>query len=126
MEAATDDHDFDKEMDTIDKSDTFCEIMVAIGFIVGFGLAVKHDVSSSIDANTSSLLVAGVSIISDYLSDRYKSSLDTRFKRILPKFSLALLTFVLIILEWENFELPVTCGLLDIVMMVTVLLHLIY
>lgn len=40
MEAATDDHDFDKEMDTIDKSDTFCEIMVAIGFIVGFGLAV--------------------------------------------------------------------------------------
>jgi len=47
-------------------------------------------------------------------------------KRIIPKLSLASLTLMLIFMERENLAMPLTAGLLDVVMMITVMIHLLY
>ena len=83
----------------------------------------------------SALLVAGICVITDYYSDKYKSSLDPSsgelqgepsIKRVIPRLLIASLTFFLIFLERENFKGEELSGLMDVILMSLVMLHLIY
>lgn len=86
----------------------------------------------------SALLIAGISVITDHVSDLYKTSLDASADkankdakpskiRVLPKAFLASLTFFLVYLERENFYMKEGLApFLDNLMMTCVAIHLVY